>query len=702
MSDAGDTSKEESGPSVESDNPQERIAARHQRIAQQIEAKHRKELGDDSEEDEQAEARESQKQVEHSEEHMIKLERDGTELLTNIETAADYRESQRRMEEEEARRLRVEKLENEAKSSLEKFEEITKKWTLAKEKEIPQDLRDALVSQQQLCALLIEDKNKLINDLQEELKASDNLYVKDLKRQGEDIDLMIERMEEQIKNLTKSYKQEFAQIESAFEKERAELLHKNRVEWERKMKERRDKEVEYLMQRMKKVEENEMMLEKLRQEDAEECNAIKTKLDTEVKVLQQQVQQMKATYQLNQEKLEYNLQVLKKRDEENTITKTQQKRKITRLQDALNNLKVRCAKQEQQAMEENQSIIDDYKRIVQENKHREKKMKHFATVDAKKFEEIWLMNETEVKGLVEKALEMDRMVHEQYLGLVWERPSMPFMERTGPGIQPLPTPKSVTESQREKAQEEAGPSTQSPKASASESAESGPGSVSGEGESTVSVMTVKRILELLCDEAGFLIDSKVLKLLAPLEKDEKSLVKLDIILSAIGVDNEEDMFKLAKFFIKYGQQRKESQEATTAERPQSEREGSSPVWELIHPNDVLAALRAFTAEHCKPKEKKQQSKILSLDQRDEAADAAFWEAAANVIPESKLKLWDTLETALDKYHTVLTERAQLLEETQHLKQQNEEMRRLLQKHVNSRVNAELLIPPTKVMQLQQE
>lgn len=47
-------------------------------------------------------------------------------------------------------------------------------------------------------------------------------------------------------------------------------------------------------------------------------------------ILQQQLQQMKATYQLNQEKLEYNFQVLRKRDEENQITKSQQKRKITR------------------------------------------------------------------------------------------------------------------------------------------------------------------------------------------------------------------------------------------------------------------------------------------------------------------------------------------------------------------------------------
>lgn len=39
---------------------------------------------------------------------------------------------------------------------------------------------------------------------------------------------------------------------------------------------------------------------------------------------------MKATYQLNQEKLEYNFQVLKKRDEESVVIKSQQKRKISR------------------------------------------------------------------------------------------------------------------------------------------------------------------------------------------------------------------------------------------------------------------------------------------------------------------------------------------------------------------------------------
>lgn len=49
-----------------------------------------------------------------------------------------------------------------------------------------------------------------------------------------------------------------------------------------------------------------------------------------IQILEQQLQQMKAIYQLNREKLEYNFQVLKKRDEENTVIKSQQKRKINR------------------------------------------------------------------------------------------------------------------------------------------------------------------------------------------------------------------------------------------------------------------------------------------------------------------------------------------------------------------------------------
>ncbi|XP_067097803.1 dynein regulatory complex protein 1 [Osmerus mordax] len=674
----------EAGPSLDSENPEERIAARRLRITARKEARRRQELGDDSNEKKEIEeeTRKSQIQVDQSEKRMLNLLSDGTELVTNVMVAADARESQCRAEIEEARRLRVEKLENEAKVSLEKFEEINNKWVVAKMKDIPQDLRDSLLSQQQLCGLLVQDKNNLITELQQELKQADDCYVKDLKRQAEDVDLMIERMEDQVKILNKSYRVELDQIESAYESERKVLLTGDREKWEQHMKERSDKELENLMQRMRRVEEYEVLLDQVRVEDAEEYNMIKIKLDTDVQILEQQLQQMKATYQLNQEKLEYNFQVLKKRDEENAITKSQQKRKITRQQDVLNNLKVKCSNQEKQSKEENQSLTEDYQRIMQQYKHMQKKMRHFAAIDSKRFEDMWLMNEAEVKELVEKALDIDCIIYQQQLGLAWERPSLPFMERCGP-IRPQ---KQAQRTARQTASELKGEV---------EKKES-------EVQGAVSVLTVKRLLELLCDETGFLIESKLLKLLSPLDRDEQSLMKLDAIFTAMGIESEEDVNKMADFFIKYPQQ----QEERAVEVSTDDNEGrgrscpSTPTSNLIHPNDVLKALRAFTAQH-HPKRGGLGHKQLrvGLGQRDDSEDAAYWDSMANVIPKNKLKIWAELETSMDMYHTVLTERSKLITETQGLKQQNTELRMLLHQYVTSKVNTELEIPPTQTMQL---
>ncbi|KAL7888783.1 hypothetical protein AOLI_G00037570 [Acnodon oligacanthus] len=666
----------EAGPSVESENPEERITARRLRIAARSEAKKRQELEVDSQEKEdieEEEARTSQTQVEQSERRMVKLQTDGTELVTNILVAADARESKRRAALEEARRLRVEKLENEAKSSLEKFDEVTRKWTVATAKTIPQDLRDALNSQQQLCALLIENKNKLINELQQELKASDDRYVKDLKKQTEDVDIIIERMQEQVTSLMKSYRQELDLIENSYDDERKTLLAGNKKKWEQQRKERGNKELEYLLQRMKQVEEHEVLLHRLRVEHAEEYNMIKTKLETDVQILEQQLQQTKATYQLNQEKLEYNIHVLQKHNEENIITRSQQKRKIRRQQDVLNNLKIKCANQEKQSHEENQLLTDDYKRTMQQYKDMQKKMRHFAAVDAKRFEEVWLMNEAEAKALVHRALEIDRLIHEQQLGLDWAAPSLPFMENSGP-FQPR---RQVQQTSRQVATQVLSGMGRK----GDTEAEREGSTVEGSESTGVDHKTVKRLLELLCDETGFLIESKLLKLLSSLEKDEQSFMKLDSIFSAVGVENEEDVYKMAEFFVKYKLHQKDQQKEDISISNDGDLVPEKDS-DLIHPNDVLRALRAFTSQYCRPRDDPswQQSSVLALQERDDSEDAAYWESMAKVISESKLKVWDALEAALKKYHKVLTERSKLLVDTQHLKQQNSELRMLLHQY----------------------
>jgi dynein regulatory complex protein 1 len=60
----------------------------------------------------------------------------------------------------------------------------------------------------------------------------------------------------------------------------------------------------------------------------------------DIQSLEEHLESMRATYQLNQEKLGYNYRVLTERDVENQSTINQQKRKIAHQRDVLSMLKV--------------------------------------------------------------------------------------------------------------------------------------------------------------------------------------------------------------------------------------------------------------------------------------------------------------------------------------------------------------------------
>ncbi|NXE84758.1 DRC1 protein, partial [Cochlearius cochlearius] len=660
---------------------------------------------------------------------LAKLLFDGTQMVTNIQVAADLRETQRRAEEAELKLRRVEKLENEAKSSACKFEEIASRWALAKEMRIPQELWQLLNQQQQQCALLLEEKNKLIGDLQQELKNKDEQYVQAIKKQSDDIHLLLERMEEQIRMMLKAYRHKLLQIEKAFELERRELLDNNRKKWEEAIQAHNAQELEYLHARMRKVEEFEKQLNQLRVEDEEEYNSMKIHLENDVQNLERQLQQMKAVYQLNQEKLEYNLQVLKKQDEENTIIRSQQKRKLNRLHSLLNNLRTKLANQEKQFREENQSLAADCERIVGQCKEVQRRMRHFAVSDAEKFTEVWLMNEEEAKGLMRKALDADRIIHTQQLGLPWEEPHYWFLNNVGP-LGHYEAKRMATKLAAEVLAE---------------------GGREGGKENTakvedrvtplrnISKKTAKRILELVSDESGFLIESKLLRPLHALGRHERTLMKLDSIFAALEIDTEDDLYQLVDFFLKYKAQEAalsqvgppgtaaqcpacwpslQSQGSPGGEDvtdPAEDREdggsgaqrdelkspqsllGSLPSV-YIHVDDVLKILKAFVRDFDKLREKGGSAKEV-LQVRDSSEDGEYWEALAHVIPEPTLKLWDALTVALEEYYEVLTRRASLLAEAAVLQQQNSELCLLLEEYVSSRVNSKLLSPPTQWMDL---
>ncbi|KFP67374.1 Dynein regulatory complex protein 1, partial [Cariama cristata] len=702
----------------------------------------REALGEDVEPkvaEKEEEQRRSHKQIEESRQRLAKLLFDGTQLVTNVQVAADLRETQRRAEEAELKLQRVEKLENEAKSSTYKFEEITSKWALAKEMTIPQELWQAL----QQCALLLEEKNKLIGELQQELKNKDEQYVQAIKKQSDDIHLLLERMEAQIRIMLKTYRHKLLQTEKAFELERRELLDNNRKKWEEAIRAHNAQELEYLHARMRKVEEFEKQLDQLRVQDEQEYNSMKMQLENDAQNLERQLQQMKAVYQLNQEKLEYNLQVLKKRDAENTIIRSQQKRKLNRLHSLLNNLRTKLANQEKQFREENQSLTTDCERIKGQHEEVQRRMRHFAVSDTEKFTEVWLMNEEEAKGLIRKALDADRIIHTQQLGLPWEEPRYWFLNNVGP-LGCYRTKRMATKLAAEVLTVGSG--------------QGGKGNTSkGEDRVTalrnISKKTAKRILELVSDKSGFLIESKLLRPLHALGRHERTLMKLDSISAALEMHSEDDLYQLVDFFLKYKDQemavsqvgpawlrgcnlllpwlnrtsctrifaqgspggedvmdaaedREDGGSGAQREELKSPRSSLGCLPSVhIHADDVLKILKAFVRDFDKLREKDGSPKEV-LQVRDSSKDGEYWEALAHVIPEPTLKLWDALAVALEEYYEVLRRRASLLAEAAILQQQNSELCLLLEEYVSSggrcfslQVNSKLLSPPMQWMDL---
>ncbi|KAL2911140.1 hypothetical protein HK105_209388 [Polyrhizophydium stewartii] len=417
-------------------------------------------------EPEQKETGKAKAQIMASQKRIDVVKTSGNELVTNVRVGVTARESLRR--QEEVRKIDVwkKKRGDEHIHSSSMHIDIDAEWEKIAKLAGPYELHE----QKEACSALVAIKNKLISEYVAELKSKDDEYVKELKRQAEEIDKLLERMEAQFKTFQGTLVQEIEHIEKAFVEERTELIDANVREIERLFETRRQNEAKYMDERAERIEDHIKQLEALRVHDAEEYNLVKIKLETDVQVLEQQLQQMRATYQLNTEKLEYNFQVLKKREEENGTILGAQKRKINRLTDHLNILKAKAAKQERSFQQENASLTDDYRHLTEQFKaisaHSlalplcENLLMRLA--DSKKYEEIWRMNEEQARELMRKVLQVresnppatrrhsilrltravivrdgfkaDRIIYEQQLGTKWTPPQEDLFRNINPSF----------------------------------------------------------------------------------------------------------------------------------------------------------------------------------------------------------------------------------------------------------------------------
>lgn len=89
----------------------------------------------------------------------------------------------------------------------------------------------------------------------------------------------------------------------------------------------------------------------------------KIKIENDIEELQQELEKIKALALLNSEKLDYNYQILKKREDENIIIKSQQKRRMNKLQDVINDLRAQISNYETTTSHQIKKFSDNIKKL---------------------------------------------------------------------------------------------------------------------------------------------------------------------------------------------------------------------------------------------------------------------------------------------------------------------------------------------------
>lgn len=134
-----------------------------------------------------------------------------------------------------------------------------------------------------------------------------------------------------MNTMAKSFRKELAIIENTLQLERESLLEVSAKKWETLYNQRAENEIHGIEKRKEIMNEFQLEMNKTRIEHHEEYRKQKIKLEIEQQKLQQQIEQMKAICMLNVEKLDYNYNLLKRREDENAIVKNHQKRKLNKL-----------------------------------------------------------------------------------------------------------------------------------------------------------------------------------------------------------------------------------------------------------------------------------------------------------------------------------------------------------------------------------
>ncbi|CAK1586986.1 unnamed protein product [Parnassius mnemosyne] len=513
-------------PQVTSQDPEERKAGRALRVKRRQDALKRAEQPTEeiSTEDEPGPIEQA---TAAAAEELQRLALDGAAKVTNVKVTTDEREVVRRELFSEKLKNALEKIENEAMEAQIQYEAISSHWDAMLKIKDPLDIDYEIKNQKEKCEALLEQKNQLITELKEELKRTDDAYYEDLDKQDKDIKELSDRIEKQVTIMQRAYEKQLSLIEQAINIEREAMVEHNNKRWEALYKQRDKEEIAHLEYKFDQLEEHKEQMEAIMWDHHTKYREAKIELESLIQELQKELEKLKATCLINTEKIGYNYQVLKKREEENVFVRSQQKRKLNKMSDIANNLRTKIRKAaEDGAIEEMKADVEIIK-LMQSMDDLEKKSRHFSRVNNYKFSQVWRMSEAQCAQHFNDIRNTEVALHAHILA---EPPPPP---------QPKPSKSPLSKYEMDRT------------CTAVQDGHEDHEDVNNAATRDAKDRLIKHILQLVADNTGFLVEDRLLKLIEKYQPTSRNLCTLDSIFMALEIQAEEDIELLCKIFLGY-------------------------------------------------------------------------------------------------------------------------------------------------------
>lgn len=582
-----------------------------------------------------------------------------SQKISDFIKSTDFKESKRKKDYVKQIKQMEAKIEEEQASVKEEQMDLDEKWQDIANIAVPQEMYKAMVHQKREYQKLLDRKITLMKELEDYFYARKEGYTALFKSEEMTVKNIIIKSRAEVAQLKKDIKEKLMQIECSLVEEQRGIVVNKQNEIDEIFEKRREQELTMLDKENEKQIEYFVDLDQLRQDDEEKFKTVKTELTKKIMIMVQDLEDVRAKYQLNYEKLMYNYAILKEREKDNLATVSNQKKRFKRLRETLANAKNKYETLDKEFQKKNNQLSEEYRRITRQYKELRKKFKHFQQVDAEKYIKIWNMNDIMVKDILKKVADADRVIHDQILQISWKE--LEFDTRTPPHLSNIET-------------KEGDSSLHGRRSVASMSTYSH--SNHDQLLSQFSPSQKLNIFNLLINQGSFLIEKPLLEKLDMIPDEQHTMYKIDSIFHSLGVEDMEEVEEIiALYYDENGQM-------------------------IVPENNVLDVLRNYLVNRSENQnQKKTGKKAAQSSIRERAREKRYWTHMNGIIPEPKQRCWKLLKMNLESYHSLLKERSEIMFEVDEMREQNMELRKLLADRLDEDINHQLKVPPSKVIDL---